>query len=911
MVLVKYINFWSAKIVNTVQYIFLVLMILVTTDSAAQKPLDYQLLENFEMIGDAKISNNGSYAAYRRQLTNYNYVHGEFYKPAKGKIFFQSTIGDWKFDIPDGQDFGFTQDSRFGLFKLGADSLGTLKLGSNIIEYHTNVDNWKVPNAGTSAFIAVLDRSGKLLVRNLASKKSWTFHKVVQYEFAPSKDVLVLEDEKGLYWLDLNAQVLRLIYPGRLSGVFKFNRKEDQLVFLAEYKGTRNLFLFQKDSKGTQRLANESQLSLSTELALNDVEGFLSDDHSLLISYISISPEKSYALINNNLKLETYLDASAQPELVIGAFNKITLGVKKLNNKKELLIKSESSDVWLVTDTDKKITAAQWLDGRRKAYPEFQLINNFGFKHWLSPNGKFLVYLNFEDKEYYSLELENGVRRMISANVKADWFGKGIAFNREIPQYNNNAVENLKWYSSGSHILVKDRVGYWRLDLNNLERPQQLFTKAKGYEHIIFRSLNWPDLIYENSVILANSQDTLTKGTGLCLISLKGHGAIQTVVRTNSSYNLAWSATGYTSRAWVPPLLKARDKNVYLFSRQSSTEIPNYFSTSDNFRSSKQLSEIKLDTAYNWPRRAELHHFERMDGGKGVGVLYKPKNFNPYKRYPLVMFYYERMSDALNCFKQPDMPSEGMDVAWMVSHGYLVFVPDIFYTIGHTAQSVYDNLEGAARYVSNLPFVDSAKLGMAGHSWGGYETNVMLTRSKRFAAAYSSAGPANFTGPYHITMSENNQHRMGRTLWDIPELYLESSPVFHADKVTTPVLFLGNSSDVGLTPHVLQFFTGLKRLGKLCWLMDYKSGRHGMDWLNCRVYEDRKDHTTRVMQFFDHYLKGAAAPLWMLEHTQDKTLDVLGRTPQKKQFNQVEQNKIDEYSQIPLGDKLKRVQKSN
>lgn len=895
------------KQVEALSALVVLMITLNAIPAVAQQPLDYMALENFEMISaGAKISNNGAYAAYQTELPNYNPVHGEFYKPPKGQLFFQATGGSWKYTIPYGQEFSFTQNSRFGLFKMDADSLGILKLGFKNPEYYSNVESWKVPNAGKTAVVAVRDRSGKLQVRNLASGKLWSFEKVAQYIFAPTKDILVVHDEQGLHWLDLNSSSPRLIYSGAISGGFHFNRKEDQLVFLAGTPGSREVFLYRKTKGEANKIAEEKSLQAGEGLLFQELLGFLSNNGGLLLSYSDTKLPKIKSKSNSRLKIKNYVGSVKNEQPVFVAINISSGKLTVLNSPKEMLEKALDADAWLVKDANKRLTAVQWSNGNRRTYDVFSKISDHDFQYEFSPNGNFIVYLDTTSRNYHALDLNTGKDKMISQSAHADWFGIGLHYNQDTPQWNKRWAGLIGWMDDGETIIVQERVGLWKLDLFGKKAPVPLIQCESLFPNTIFRINSFPEKLTNNSKLLLHMQDTLTKGSGLGYLYLN-NAKLETMVKTGTAYNYGGTANGTASRIQSPSMIKARDTDTYLFSRQTSTELPNYFVTSDGFETEKQLSFTAADTSYNWPAKAEIHHFKRLDGGKGIGMLFKPKNFDPGKKYPLIMFYYQRFSDGVNGFQLPDMPSEGINIPWMVSHGYLVFVPDVFYRIGYTAQSVYDNIEGAARYVETFPFVNAAKLGMSGHSHGGYETNIMLTMSKRFAAAYSSAGPTNLTAPYNEYFAEHHQLRMGKTLWDIPEQYILSSPIFQADKVFTPVLFLANKEDRELSEQQQIFFTMLTRLGKRCWLMDYASGYHGMGWDNCRNYEDRKDHTTRVMQFFDHYLKDAPAPLWMLENTQDTILDKTGRTPQPKQFNALEQKKIDVYSKIPLVDKLKRI----
>jgi dipeptidyl aminopeptidase/acylaminoacyl peptidase len=203
-----------------------------------------------------------------------------------------------------------------------------------------------------------------------------------------------------------------------------------------------------------------------------------------------------------------------------------------------------------------------------------------------------------------------------------------------------------------------------------------------------------------------------------------------------------------------------------------------------------------------------------------------------------------------------------------------VVVPDIRFKIGEPGPSALNCVESAARFISKQPWADSSRMGIDGHSFGGYETNYLVTHSRLFAAAAEVAGATDFIGDYNgLTYGyggglgnsqqfvyETAQYRIGASLWQRPDLYIRNSPVLKANEVTTPLLMMHNMKD-GSVPfaQAVEFYTGLRRSGKRVWLLQYDDGGHSVGG------KDALDYTIRVSQFFDHYLKGALPPKWMTE----------------------------------------------
>jgi dipeptidyl aminopeptidase/acylaminoacyl peptidase len=204
-----------------------------------------------------------------------------------------------------------------------------------------------------------------------------------------------------------------------------------------------------------------------------------------------------------------------------------------------------------------------------------------------------------------------------------------------------------------------------------------------------------------------------------------------------------------------------------------------------------------------------------------------------------------------------------------VSRGYLVFTPDIYYHQFQIGQSATNTVESAGRMLSKLPYVDSLRMGIAGHSFGGAETNYIVTHTHLFAAALS--GAAGHDGVDLIsnglaispfgdeglnTLVRFEREDVGATLWQRPDLWINHSPVYQADQLTTPLLIFYNKAD-GDWLRAQEFFIALRRLEKHVWMLQYDNGGHSVEG------KDAEDFTIRATQFFDHYLKGAPMPVWM------------------------------------------------
>jgi dipeptidyl aminopeptidase/acylaminoacyl peptidase len=296
-----------------------------------------------------------------------------------------------------------------------------------------------------------------------------------------------------------------------------------------------------------------------------------------------------------------------------------------------------------------------------------------------------------------------------------------------------------------------------------------------------------------------------------------------------------------------------------------------YDKSYDVYVDGKQYSHINPQQAdYNW-LTVELHHWKMFDGKMSEGLLYKPENFDSTKKYPIIFYFYERDAQTRYNYIAPQPVRASINVAYFVSNGYLVFDPDIFYKTGQPGEDAYNSVISAVKYLSKFNWVDTTKMGLQGHSWGGYQVAYLVTRTHQFAAAEAGAPVANMTSAYggirwetgisRQFQYEKSQSRIGSTLWQRPDLYLKNSPLFRADKVTTPLLMMHNDAD-GAVPWYqgIEYFSALRRLGKKVWLIEYNGEGHGLT-----ERRDRKDWSIRLSQFFGYYLKGEHPPRWMVD----------------------------------------------
>ncbi|MBP7240227.1 MAG: S9 family peptidase, partial [Saprospiraceae bacterium] len=314
---------------------------------------------------------------------------------------------------------------------------------------------------------------------------------------------------------------------------------------------------------------------------------------------------------------------------------------------------------------------------------------------------------------------------------------------------------------------------------------------------------------------------------------------------------------------------KARNADAYIYTKENFATFPDIQWTTNGFKTSEKISDANPQQKnYKWGT-IELYHWMDWDSVMRTGLLVKPAGYDTLRSYPTIVNFYDRSSDDLNLHRTPAPHRSTINYAFYASRGYVIFNPDISYTIGKPGESAYQIVMSGVTSLVKDRIVDSENMALQGHSWGGYQIAYILTRTNMFKCAEAGASVVNMTSAYlgirgetglsRMFQYEHEQSRLGKTLWEDPNLYINNSALFKINKIETPLLLMHNNED-GHVPFEqgVEFYLALRRLGKTAWLLNYRGEPHWpVKW------ENKKDFNVRMAQFFDHYLKGAPMPEWM------------------------------------------------
>ncbi len=411
------------------------------------------------------------------------------------------------------------------------------------------------------------------------------------------------------------------------------------------------------------------------------------------------------------------------------------------------------------------------------------------------------------------------------------------------------------WTTGDKALLIYDRYDIWKVDPTNQSSPINLTNGRANKLRYRYVRLD-PDerKIDPAKPILLHMFNETTKGGGYVELDLKS-GQLRQILAGDFKYDSS--------------PLKARDAEVIVYTTESFQQFPDLQLTTDRFMSSRRVSDANPQQKnYKWGT-IELFSWTAYDGQQLQGLLVKPEGFDPAKKYPLIVNFYDRSSDELYTHLAPFPHRSTINYTFYASRGYVIFNPDVPYKIGYPGESAFNAVVSGTETLMNAGFIDQQKVALQGHSWGGYQIAHILTKTGIYACAEAGAVVVNMTSAYggirwetglsRMFQYEHQQSRIGGSLWEKRDLYLENSPLFNLDKISTPVLIMQNDSD-GHVPWYqgIEFFSAMRRLGKPAWLLNYNGEPHWPLKL-----QNRKDFNLRMQQFFDHYLMNAPMPKWM------------------------------------------------
>ncbi len=738
----------------------------------------------------------------------------------------------------------------------------------------------------------------KLLVRSLDGAVSWELNRVKSFSFSPNGDYLyylLAEEEKqdntALHVLELASGTKRLVYEKMTTYAgMSFSPQSSFLSFvtsddsLKAKKPSHKLLVYDIKKQSMALEIDKSALKLEGSRISPDASLRFSEDESRLFfgvtnEYQDYTYENDSTLLDEervSLDIWGWQDAEIQPMQLKNKSQeekKSYLAVLSIKDQQVVQLGTPDVDEVQLENKITKSIALAWTDApyRRNYSWDIQLgrdlylldiatgkkeliEKNASGSARLSPAGNYAYWYAAKDSSWVAYDLKAKAKINLTKGLPVPFYDE-LNDSPSLP----SSYGVAGWLSGDESIVLNDRFDIWKIDPRNLSAAQNITSGEGRKRKITFRRerLKVDEVeIDPNETLVLSAFDEQTKRNGYFIGDFAGNSIPKQLLLTDHRYI---------------GLKKAENSNQVLLRRSTYVENPDLYLGDLSFASLVKASSLNPHQANVKWGNVKLVSYLAQDGTPLQGLLFTPEGFDGVKKFPMMVYFYERNSETLHNYRAPAPSRSTINIPYFVSNDYVVFVPDIKYDLGLPGPSAYDCIMPGVQAVISQGGIDAENMAIQGQSWGGYQVAYLMTRTNLFKAAGAGAPVVNMTSAYggirwgtgmsRMFQYEQTQSRIGGTLWEKPLYYLENSPLFTLDRVNTPVLIMHNDAD-GSVPWYqgIEMFMGLKRLNKPAWLLQYNGEDH-----NLVQRKNAKDLSIRLSQFFDHYLKGAPAPLWMTE----------------------------------------------
>jgi dipeptidyl aminopeptidase/acylaminoacyl peptidase len=868
-------------------------------------PLDHSVYESWKNLENARISNNGKWVTYE-----INPQQGDGY-------LYLVNIKENRIDsVPRGYNPVFSNQSEFLVFrikpqyavvrqakkdkikikkdKIPKDSMGIWLMDESKPVKFPEVKSFKVPQDGTGWFVfqhheakdttkfdttltdtTIVDQSkekargSKLVIIHPLSNKTYSCDHVVSYEVSrqgkafgfvqESSDTIPVstvsffdtDEEKLLSVFNAQGKIPRLALdePGKQMA-FLYHQDTSKIVGYDMYK-------WNASEEKTNKIIDTLSAGMTAEWGISkhgnlDEEKFHVDiwnwkdtllqpmqkkrlDNEKKRTYLAVYHIKEGSMVQlaDELVEETRTLHKGNGDVLLGFARK----------PYEKLMSWEASwyrDVYLINVLTGEKTLVL---GRKSSVVD------------LSPHGKYILWYETGDSSWYAHNIAED--RLISLTPELPVHFYEETFDEPGDPYPYGFAG---WSGDDQYVFIYDRYDIWKIELTGKYKPLNLTNGygRKTQTQFRYRKIDREEYyISLKEPLFLSSYNENTKETGFCSSSPLLQGDPVDLISGPYSYSSP---------------VKSRYEDVLIWSRGNFREYPDIYTSALSFSGYQKISNTNPQSSnYLWGD-ARLVHWISYDNEPLDGILYIPEQIEKDKKYPMLVYFYEKMSQALYSHYIPSPSRSTINFPYCVSNGYIVFIPDIHYKNGYPGQSAYNCVvSGTMAMADRFDFIDRDHMAIQGQSWGGYQVAYLVTRINPYAAAMAGAPVSNMTSAYggirwgsgmsRMWQYEEAQSRIGGTLWEKTGLYMENSPLFHVPEIETPLLMMHNDND-GAVPWYqgIELFVALRRLNKPAWMLVYNNEEH-----NLTKWPNRVDLSIRMMQFFDHYLKGAPAPEWMYQ----------------------------------------------
>ncbi|OBX24464.1 dipeptidyl aminopeptidase/acylaminoacyl peptidase [Gelidibacter algens] len=801
------------------------------------------------------LSSNGDWVAFKEQFNGTSI------------LFLRHTSKPITFQLKAGDVFKFSNDSGWFAYSTADNALKTIDLKSQEQNTYENVSSFEFSSDGH--FIALLTFEKTLWIVNLQNKDVFKIDHTTDYVWNPTKNKLAIEriidDLPQLILYNTKIKQIENLceikegsfskltwnHMGNSLGILEHTDSQDKI----HYFGLRNGSFTKHHILASSELMNYT---------LSEQGLWISDDGRFVFFYrnksdIEADPNASVEIwntggpwiyprakayeTNERTRLLTLWDISSNQLRDIG--DETTPIVRFNPNHSSAVVYNPlihepqyrqfpTTDLYLKTlKTGKKTLIAKDVSTESGCF-------------MFSPLGRYVTY--FKKEHWWVYDTLNGIHLNLTKGLEGVFHDKDIYMNKEGQPYGNPG-----WDCDEKHIILYDKFDVWIIGVDG--QYKRKITSGKENK-IIYRILR------DDSTYIGSLQ-SLT-GISYDLDS----GLLLTMVGDTFKYGYAqWTLVDdyqdliFESQNMEEAILSS-DRNLLVYKKSAYDNPPGIYALDTNggkehllYQSNASLKDYDLGTH-------RLLNYQSDTGEELKAVLIYPAQFDPKKTYPMITWIYENNSNQINYYSPPSNPGvAGFNILDYVTKGYFILLPDITYTLGKPGESAVTSVEAAVKMALKNPFIDKNRVGLIGHSFGGYETAFIATQTNLFSAAVAGSAVTDLVSFYHdvawdwninqMWRCEKQQFRMGFPFYDLKEAYYRNSPLSHVETLNTPLLLWTGKYDNNINwQQSIYLHMAMKRLKKPGKLLLFENEGHFLI-----SPDNQKFLSDELMKWFDNYLK--------------------------------------------------------
>jgi len=763
----------------------------------------------------------------------------------------------------------FSQNSKWFAMPIASNSIELVNLENGNKETLSNV---KISDFSYSGdFLITQSLGDTLTIRSLVKKAVYKIGKISSYELNPEMDIIALslinDNNDSLNIINLKSLVTSLVMTGNN---FNFQRMEwssngEHLGFIYE-KNEENIFhigMFNLNKKIIQNLDNVTISNKKVKISNSPIS--VSNSGNKL--YFEMVPVQTSLTENSNPEVWDTYDKIIYPRKTFvssgkeGPWQYVWL----LNENKTVsigdyampqVVFNPESDYALVFDmyakepqfrydTFSDIYALNIRSGDRELVVSNQFLA-YNYVH-LSPDGNFFAY--FKDNQWWLYDLKEKRHSNISIDIPHHLFNNKST-RADYPEPYGIAG----WSLNGNSLFINDKFDLWKISLDG--KHNERLTNGRETKTVFRLVPGKNDKKTEYGNLRFNTYG-IDDANGILLSSKNRHTLEMGYYKlyNNRLDQITWRNKRLTE------LMQMDNENI-IFSQESMTDPISIEYVNMKTKESKTIFKGNPEwNQFKWPKR-ELFYYDIEEVDSIKGVLIYPINYDSSKNYPMVVSTYTEQSFLYHEFSPPFEYNEiGFSYLNYALDDYFVLLPDISYEYNAPGISAAICIEEAVETVLNKASIDRTKIGLIGHSHGGYDAALTITQTDIFTAAVVGSGIYNLESFYfdiyklaglpEIARVEGGIWPMKDSYFVNKEAYRANSPLHQAATINTPILIWTGKEDTNVNPNQsLELYLALRRLKKPAKLIYYEGEGHVLNNI-----ENKKDLTQRIKAWFDFYLK--------------------------------------------------------